>query len=146
MAAVSNASPLRYFIVIHRAYLLPQVLGPITIPHAVLTELTHVSAPFEVRRWFEITPGWLSIQVVDAAIIDPRLTVMLDEGESEAIQLALNLQPDFILIDERLGRREAKRLGFNVIGALGVLREAHRLGLLADPIRALTQQLLGTVN
>jgi uncharacterized protein len=61
----------------------------------------------------------------------------IDQGESEAIQLARNLRPDFILIDEWLGKREAKRLGLNVIGALGILREAHRLKLLADPLQAL---------
>lgn len=58
---------------------------------------------------------------------------MLDLGESEALQLALETKPDFILMDERLGRRTAAALGLTVIGALGLLRESYRRGHLAEP-------------
>jgi predicted nucleic acid-binding protein len=136
MAAVSNTSPLRYFVAIGRADLLPCVLGPITIPPTVLVELTQEATPGAVRKWIASPPEWLSVHSTHFNI-DPGLASILDSGESAAIQLALDLQPDFILIDERLGRKEASRRGLVVIGALGVLREAHRLGVLADPIRAL---------
>jgi predicted nucleic acid-binding protein len=127
MAAVSNTSPLRYFVAIGRADLLSRVLGPITIPPAVLVELTQEATPGAVRKWIANPPEWLFVHAAHFDI-DPDLTSLLDSGESAAIQLAINLQPDFILIDERLGRKEASRRGLVVIGALGVLREAHRLG------------------
>jgi predicted nucleic acid-binding protein len=136
MAAVSNTSPLRYFVAIGRADLLPRVLGSITIPQAVLVELTQAATPGVVLKWIANPPWWLSVHAAPFHV-DPGLASVLDSGESAAIQLALDLRPDFILIDERLGRKEASRRGLVVIGTLGVLREAHRLGVLADPIQAL---------
>ena len=117
------------------------VLGNITIPDAVFRELTHASAPESVRLWMEHLPDWLITRSVP---VDPQsvslalaLDATLDAGESEAIQLALASGPDFILIDERRGRREATLL--RTIGALGVLIEAHRLGLLAEPVQVLDE-------
>ena len=43
--------------------------------------------------------------------------------------LALELGADELLIDERLGRREATRLGLSITGLLGVLLVAKRRGL-----------------
>jgi uncharacterized protein len=45
----------------------------------------------------------------------------LDAGEAHAIALALELQADDLLIDERLGRQEAVRVGISIIGILGIL-------------------------
>ena len=55
----------------------------------------------------------------------------LDRGEAEAIALALELGADELLIDERLGRREALRLRLSITGLLGVLLVAKRRGLVA---------------
>ena len=134
MAAVSNCSPLRYFIAIGRADLLHDVLGSIAIPGAVFRELTHPSAPESVRSWMNAPASWLRVEPV-VALTMASLADILDAGEIEAIELALRIQPDFILIDERLGRREAELLGLKTIGALGVLIEAHRL--LTDPVECL---------
>ena len=65
------------------------------------------------------------------------LIATLDRGESEAIQLARETLPDFILMDERLGRRAAAAFGLTVIGALGLLRESFRRGYVAEPISML---------
>ena len=43
----------------------------------------------------------------------------LDEGEAEAIVLAIEFKAERLLIDERLGRREAKKRGVAVVGVLG---------------------------
>lgn len=54
----------------------------------------------------------------------------LDAGEANAIALALELQADDLLIDERLGRQEAVRLGLSIIGILGILLVAKQRSLI----------------
>lgn len=55
----------------------------------------------------------------------------LDLGEAESIALALEESADLILLDEKEGRRAARRLGLNVIGVLGVLVEAKSKGYIS---------------
>jgi predicted nucleic acid-binding protein len=51
----------------------------------------------------------------------------LDSGERAAIALALDWKADLLLMDERAGAKEARRLGLTVTGTLGVLvRGAER--------------------
>lgn len=52
----------------------------------------------------------------------------LDRGQAEAIALAVAVDADVLLMDERRGRAVAMRLGQRAIGALGVLVEAKRRG------------------
>ena len=48
----------------------------------------------------------------------------MDNGEAEAIALAIELKADLLLLDERLGRKVASRFRLNYVGLLGVLIEA----------------------
>jgi predicted nucleic acid-binding protein len=54
----------------------------------------------------------------------------LHTGERDAISLALQVQADALIIDERRGREEAEKRGLKVIGTLGVLAAGHEGGLL----------------
>jgi len=58
------------------------------------------------------------------------LQLVLDEGEAEAIVLALEVNADLVLLDDREARLQAKRLGIQVTGTLGILLRAKRLGLI----------------
>jgi len=53
---VSNTSPLRYLIVVGQAGLIGKVFQQVLIPPAVIAELTHPSAPPEVRLWMAQPP------------------------------------------------------------------------------------------
>ncbi len=60
------------------------------------------------------------------------LAAELDRGEAEAIALALQEKADWLLIDERVGRRFAQRVGLKVKGTLGVLLEGVRRDFIDD--------------
>jgi predicted nucleic acid-binding protein len=53
----------------------------------------------------------------------------LDVGEAAALCLALEIQADLVLLDERRGRVVAAQLGLTLTGTLGVLVEASLRGL-----------------
>ena len=50
----------------------------------------------------------------------------LDEGESAAIALAIELKADYLLIDEKLGRQIALNHNVKPLGVLGVLLRAKQ--------------------
>jgi len=54
----------------------------------------------------------------------------LDDGEAEAIHLALERNIRLICLDDRRGRRMAKALGLEVVGLLGLLTLAKRQGVI----------------
>jgi predicted nucleic acid-binding protein len=63
--------------------------------------------------------------------MDASLDPHLGAGEREAITLAhSSASGTVLLLDERLGRAEAARLGLKVAGTLAVLRQGHERGLL----------------
>ena len=100
-----------------------------------------VFAPPSVRREFQrlanlderflglVFPS--SIEIRTAAIIVPAVmeNQRLHEGERAALCLALELNADSLLMDERAGREAAATLGLPCIGLLGILLQARRQSL-----------------
>jgi len=62
MVVVADSSPLRYLIVLGKQDLLPELLGEIWIPSAVLEELSASAAPAGVRAFLHSPPGWLKLR------------------------------------------------------------------------------------
>jgi predicted nucleic acid-binding protein len=54
----------------------------------------------------------------------------LDPGESEAIALARASNARLLLMDEQRGRAVSQRLGLTIVGSLGVLIEAKKVGII----------------
>lgn len=135
---VSNTSPLRYLIAVGSADLIARLLGVTLIPPGVWAELTHDSSPKQVCAWMRNRPEWLQIRDLRRPPSQDLLH-RLDRGESEAIQLAIEVQADFILMDERLGRQIAASQGLTVVGALGILLESYRQNLIDEPLDILNQ-------
>jgi uncharacterized protein len=127
---VSDASPLIGLATVGHLEVLPRLYAEILIPPAVHRELTIlVDAPGAAEIG---SAAWIRLTAVrDRPLVDS-LSLHLDEGEAEAIVLALETRADRLLMDERRGRIFAKRLGQRVLGLLGVLIEAKDSGHLPE--------------
>lgn len=76
--------------------------------------------------------NWVSRSTVKNQDLVTTLRQDLDRGEAESIALGLELNADLILLDEKEGRRMAKRLGLKRIGVAGILLEAKIAGLIEN--------------
>ena len=60
------------------------------------------------------------------------LRFQLDYGESEAIVLAIELEADILLLDEKKARKVAQVNSQPVIGTIGILQAAKNKNLISD--------------
>jgi len=92
--------------------LLSNLFYRVSIPKAVYEELL-CKDEGSLPDFFEI------IEIRDDPMLET-LKMLLDRGESEAIVLALRLgQP--LIIDEKKGRKIARRYGIEIVGLLGIV-------------------------
>jgi uncharacterized protein len=75
---------------------------------------------------------WIYIQSVRDHALVATLESELDRGEAEAIALAIELNADRLLIDERIGRRVAQHYGLKITGLLEVLVSAKQDNLISE--------------
>lgn len=133
MPVISNTSPLLNLAIIDQLDLLRQQFGKILIPKAVLEELRieeMLPGSDDLRE--ALVAGWLQVREVNNPSLVQLLQRDLDRGEAEAIALALLLDADWIILDERDGRRIAKSFGLQVTGILGVVIRASRNGQISS--------------
>ncbi len=122
MIAVADTGPLLYLILIGQIELLPQIFEKVLIPHAVAEEMTDPSTPHQAAVFIEHCPLWL--QICDISQTDISLN-RLGRGEREAITLAVSVEADVLLTDDRAARAIATQImGLAVSGTIGVLYEA----------------------
>ncbi|MBU0511802.1 MAG: DUF3368 domain-containing protein [Chloroflexi bacterium] len=140
MIVVSNTTPLIGLATIGRFDLLHQLFGEIHIPKAVYHEAV-IAGREEGGAKREVSDAsWVkSVEVQDWLAVE----VLLDEldlGEAEVIVLARELSADWVLMDEKKGRRKLTQLEIQKIGTLGILLKANELGLV-NSIREDLEQL-----
>lgn len=135
MIVVSDTTAITNLCNIGRLNILKEVFGSVVIPTAVHQELSEITGQLEQIADLDF------IKVIEADNLGTvfRLKQRLDDGEAEAIALALELHADFLVIDEWRGRRVAKELNLPVIGLLGVLMTAKRKGILQKISPILTE-------
>jgi len=141
MLVVSNTSPIMNLAIVGELNLLRQQFGEVIVPPAVVDELrldTEYPGTDNVRRAF--SEGWLRQEKVENEQVALAFKRELDNGEAEAIALALQLKADMILMDERDGRSVAKSMGLRPIGILGVLIHAKQNGKI-DSVRDILNKL-----
>ncbi|MBO9394965.1 DUF3368 domain-containing protein [Caldilinea sp.] len=130
MKAVVNATPLICLALLDRLSLLNEMFDDVIVPQSVYAEVIQGGAG---------RPGadalakadWLRVVSAEASITIEPLLLGLDAGELEVLLLARQIEPDWVIIDERLARRVAFAMGLPVKGTLGILLAAVLAGLLS---------------
>jgi len=125
MLIVSDTSPIINLAAIGHLWLLPQIYSQIIIPQSVYNEIVVVGAgepgAEEVRN-----ATWIEVRQCHPSVLWYELQLELDAGEAEALSLAVELQADRVLIDERRGRQKAIDLSLKPLGVLGILLRAKQ--------------------
>ena len=127
---VADTGPLNYLILIEAVDILPRLCSPILIPAGVRDELLHPKAPTPVRSWVGYPPAWLHIVSLESFRATEQSA--LHHGERQAIALAVQQQAG-LLIDDREGVLQARKMNLEVIGTLAVLVRASQRGWVQLP-------------
>lgn len=139
MTVVCNATPLINFAAINRLDILQEIFAKVLIPQAVYQETTVSSFIWSQFIVQAVNCGWLEIHTV--AKIDPIISIELDNGEREAIALALETGVHKILLDEREARQFAKNMELKLIGTLGILLLAKEQQII-DQVKPLLDDMI----
>lgn len=146
---VANNTPLVALWGLQRLDLFRELWGRVLVPPAVREEFLAIDT--QRRKAALDSSPWIRIE----ALSSPRRVMAfagLDRGEAEVLALAEEKDARLVILDERKGRRYARRLGLPLTGTLGILLRAKEEGLVhsvAESIQTLqnsgiyfTQRLL----
>ena len=123
MIIVSDTSPVSNLILIERLDILQKLFSEIIVPPAVHAEIRALKqfdkdlSEYETAKWIKVIQP-TNLQKVRT------LQIRLDEGEAQAIALALEINCDLLLMDERIGTNIARQEGLKTVGLVGVLIKA----------------------
>lgn len=124
---VVDTSPLIFLAKLDRLDLLTMGADVVWVPQAVLDEVR--AKPDEATQAIEqVSQRWLSVHRVSNREAVEMLLANLDLGEAEAIVLAKEVKADKVVMDDLDARRYARRVGFDLIGTMGLLLAAHLRG------------------
>lgn len=129
MIAVSNSSPIMNLAAIGRLGLIKLKFGNIVIPDAVWRELVIDGKGKKGVEDIEKS-NWIKVQSVRNKALIEVLEKDLDNGESEAIALAVENNADILLLDDKSARLIAANLGLKLIGIVGILIWAKKEGVI----------------
>lgn len=95
---------------------LPELFEPIMIPDEVANE-------------FGVSLSWLKVETPSNRTLVNALKLIVDDGEAEAIALALE-ENCKIILDDKQARSVAKKLGLAIVGTVGVFVTAKQNSLI----------------
>ncbi|NJM99560.1 MAG: DUF3368 domain-containing protein [Phormidesmis sp. RL_2_1] len=140
MIIISDTSPISNLLLIGQLSLLKALYGQLIIPDAVFREIKALET-FGIDVSGVQTADWIEVRAVCDQMLVDKLVMEVDRGEAEAIALAIELNAERLLIDERIGRRVAQRYELKITGLLGVLVSAKQNKLI-DELKPILDQLI----
>lgn len=127
MIVVSDTTALTTLIKAGLDHLLSGLFGAVRIPRAVTQELL---------QFHPQLPNGCQVESVRESPVLNALRIAVDAGEAEAIALALELNADFVLLDDKKGRRQAEALGLTCLALPALMVAAKRQGLITSVAEA----------
>lgn len=125
MFVVADSGPVISLAVINKLDLLETLYGGAFISETVWQEVSRYIEPFNIPQVKTFEPKIKKLS-------GPNLfTGLMDSGEAEAASLYLELNADFLIIDDRTARRVAEARGLRCLGTLAVLAKARELNLVS---------------
>ena len=122
-----NSSPLIHLAKIKMLEILEFFFGEILVPEVVYRECVGEGGEREDAKEIE-KARWIRVVNIQDEELKIALNVVLDEGESESIVLALEQSADLILLDDYEAREFARTYGLNITGTVGILMKAKKEG------------------
>ena len=118
MIVVSDTTAITTLLKTGDGALLTKLFGTVIVPPAVWSEL---------RAFHSALPAFIELRSLPdaAALTGPE---KLGRGETEAIQLALQMRADWLLMDDRQARAAAVRLGLRCVALTALLLKAKKSG------------------
>ncbi|MEH2385849.1 MAG: DUF3368 domain-containing protein [Nostoc sp.] len=128
MQIVLNSSPLIFLAKLSYLNQFIEYPDDFYIPESVAEEISAKSDP--ASQTIQTLINTRKLQVCTSSLITllNSLNQRLGKGESEAIALGIELNADYILLDDSTARREAKRLGLSIKRTLAVIKKINKDG------------------
>ena len=132
MIVISDSTPIITLMKANRLEILNKLFGDVFVPNAVFHELTD-NERFTEEAALIRHSNFIKIVNVnnEEAVSLLQKIAGLDRGESEAIIYAEENRADLLLMDEAAGRNAARKIGLEIMGSIGVLVNAFRVGILS---------------
>jgi len=137
MMLVADASALIAPAACNSLHLLDALFGQVIVPEAVYSEVALPQKPHadQLRQYLQ---G--KVRAVDMQNF-VYLDAYADAGETAAMLLYKEISADYLLIDDKRGRKVAQINQIKTIGSMGVLLQAKRTGLVTA-VTPLLQQIV----
>ena len=137
MKVVANSGPIIALAKLGLLSLLRELYGNVIIPstvyHEVVTKGIQRGEEDAQDVKLAINLGYIKVEYVDESSISEEINELpVHNGEKAVIEFFLNQHADLALLDDKLARDSAKRLGVKVKGTLGVIIDAYRNKLLNE--------------
>jgi predicted nucleic acid-binding protein len=143
MKIVFNTSPLIFLPRLELLEIFLSQPGEYFTPQAVFNEIQAKEDEISFSLKTIFANQKIEIKPIQMSVLANSLSQRLGRGESEAMTLALELNADYIILDDFAARREASRLGLQVKGTLAIIKKLHQEGeITIDNLEELYQRII----
>jgi predicted nucleic acid-binding protein len=128
MILIADASALVALSACDSLALLDGLFGQVWVPEVVFNEVAIADKPQAARLRSYLQDKVRAVDMQHFVFLD----AFADAGETAAMLLFKEMAADYLLIDDKRGRKVAKINQIRIIGSLGVLLQAKRSGLIPE--------------